>query len=311
MDSSASAALGLDCGGTQTRWALAARSGLLLAEGTVGALTGLQMATSEGRAHIAEQLSLAAQAARAVAPFGHVHAGVTGFDGDAAAALQALFAQALGVASTDVHAVSDIELICRSAFAPGSGHVVYAGTGSIAAHLDVHAVLHRAGGRGGALDDGGSGYWITREALRHIWRSEDEEPGCWQRSMMAQALFAHIGGSTWAQSRRFINLSDRGTVGAAALAVAATADADPAAHDILQRAGSELARLARALLRRLGPMPVALAGRAFELHPLIESTLRQALPVDVPVSRLNAAAHHTAAQWAAHETAARRAAGTA
>jgi N-acetylglucosamine kinase-like BadF-type ATPase len=270
-----------------------------LAEGSVGALTGLQMATAEGRAHIVDQLSAAAQAARAVTPFGRVHAGVTGFDGDAAAALQALFAQALGVASANVHAVSDIELICRSAFAPGGGHVVYAGTGSIAAHLDVHAVLHRAGGRGSALDDAGSGYWITREALRHIWRGEDEEPGCWQRSPMAQALFAHIGGSAWADSRRFINQSDRGTVGAAALVVASAAEADPVARNILQRAGAELARLASALLHRLGPMPLAQAGRAFELHPLIESTLRQALPVDVPVSRLNAAAHHTAAHWAA------------
>ncbi len=43
---------------------------------------------------------------------------------------------------------------------------VHAGTGSIAGFVDRTAQFHRAGGRGGILDDGGSGYWITVEALR-------------------------------------------------------------------------------------------------------------------------------------------------
>ena len=70
----------------------------------------------------------------------------------------------------------DIELACRASFAPGHGILVMAGTGSIAAHLRADSLLERAGGRDSLLDDGGSGYWIAREALRGVWRREDATP---------------------------------------------------------------------------------------------------------------------------------------
>ena len=44
-----SIALGIDAGGTQTRWALAASDGRIVAEGVVAGLSALQMATPHGR----------------------------------------------------------------------------------------------------------------------------------------------------------------------------------------------------------------------------------------------------------------------
>src|SRR5207237_384540 len=41
--------LGIDAGGTQTRWALAAPDGAVLAEGTVAGLSALQMGSPHGR----------------------------------------------------------------------------------------------------------------------------------------------------------------------------------------------------------------------------------------------------------------------
>ena len=38
--------LGIDAGGTETRWALAAPGGAILADGVVAGLSALQMATS-------------------------------------------------------------------------------------------------------------------------------------------------------------------------------------------------------------------------------------------------------------------------
>ncbi len=99
---------------------------------------------------------------------------------------------------------NDIELAYLASFAPGAGYLVYAGTGSIGAYIDADHVFHRAGGRGVLLDDGGGGFWIAREALRHIWRNEDEQPGCWRDSPLAQAVFEHIGGADWNLSRQFI-----------------------------------------------------------------------------------------------------------
>ena len=115
---------------------------------------------------------------------------------------------------------------------------------------------------------------------------------------MAHSVFEHIGGSDWAQSRKYIYQSERGTVGKLALAVAASAQHDPAARAILVAAGHELARLASALIARFGERPVALAGRAAELHPLIADTMRAALPPTTAFTRTGSRAHHAAARLA-------------
>ena len=45
----AGSGLGIDAGGTRTRWALAGADGAIVAEGEVAGLSALQMASSEGR----------------------------------------------------------------------------------------------------------------------------------------------------------------------------------------------------------------------------------------------------------------------
>ncbi|WP_071361014.1 N-acetylglucosamine kinase [Massilia timonae] len=293
----AGAGLGIDAGGTQTRWALAAPGGAILAEGTVDGLSALQMATPHGRDAVRATFERLAAAVLQHANPVRVQAGLTGFGGDGEL-LQGWLAALLGVAPGAVTLCNDIEIAYRASFAPGEGYLVYAGTGSIGAFIDEHDVFHRAGGRGVVLDDGGGGFWIAREALRHIWRNEDERPGCWRDSPMAHAVFEHVGGSDWAESRKFIYQNERGTVGKLALAVSASAQSDPAARAILVDAGRELARLASALIARFGARPVALSGRAAELHPLIADTMRAALPPNIDFAQTGLRAHHAAARLA-------------
>ena len=281
--------LGLDAGGTQTRWAVGD------AEGRAAPISGLQLSSTDGRAHIAATLAGIAADAGAVQG---VVAGVTGLDAAQQAPLCALAATAFRLAPESVRAMSDIELACRAAFAPGEGYVVYAGTGSIAAFLDADGSLHRAGGRGAVVDDAGGGHWIACQALRAIWRAEDEAPGAWRASALALRVFGQMGGSEWAQPRQWVDGATRGELGTLALAVAAAAEADPAALALLQQAGAELARLARALLKRHGPRPLALAGRVFELHPAVENALRGALPASTELRRPSLPAHHAAARLA-------------
>ncbi|MCE3605460.1 ATPase [Massilia sp. P8910] len=291
------AGLGIDAGGTRTRWALAQADGAIVAEGEVAGLSALQMGSADGRAKV--QASFAALAATVLA-HGRpqaVRAGLTGFGGDGAQLRQWL-AGPLGLPDEKVVLCSDIEIAYLASFAPGEGYLVYAGTGSIGAWIDAGGVFHRAGGRGVMLDDGGGGFWIAREALRHIWRNEDEEPGRWHASPMAQAVFAQIGGDDWALSRQFIYGQERGEVGRLALAVAACAEADQVAAAILKEAGSELARLALALTARFGTRPVVLAGRAAALHPLIVNTMRAGLPDTISLTQTTARAHHAAARLA-------------
>lgn len=295
------AGLGFDAGGTRSRWALADTNGAILVEGEVGGFSAAQMETALGRAAVRAvlaDLQLQVQPHLPEAKSLRVHAGLTGFGGDGAA-LHALIAETLGIAPAALKVGNDIEIAYHDAFAPGEGYLVYAGTGSIAAFIDTDGVFHRAGGRGYFLDDGGGGVWIAREALRRIWRAEDEQPGSWQASPLAHAMFEHIGGSDWSHTRQLMNASDRGELGKLALAVAQAADVDPQARDILCEAGAELARLGLALANRFGVRPFVLAGRVPQLHPLIAASFRAGLPsgseLDVRVSSAHCAAARIAA----------------
>ena len=224
--------LGIDAGGTQTRWALAAPDGAILAEGTVAGLSALQMSKPDGRASVHATFADLARDVLEHAQPASVRAGLTGFGGEGAQ-MTAWLAELLGIAPDAIAMCNDIDIAYRACFRPGEGYLVYAGTGSIGAFIDEQGTFHRAGGRGVVLDDGGGGFWIAREALRHIWRREDEAPGSWESSRMARAVFDYVGGADWAYSRQFIYGQERGEVGKLALAVAASAGQDPAADAIL------------------------------------------------------------------------------
>ena len=298
--------LGIDAGGTHTRWALARASGEIIADGHVAGFTALQMSTDSGVQQISATLAAIAAAVRVHGQATRVYAGLTGFS-EGGGQLRAMIGAALGISGDAVMLASDVEIACRDLYAPGEGYVVYAGTGSIAAFIDDSGTLHRAGGRGALLDDAGGGYWIACEALRHIWRNEDERPGSFRDSPLAGEIFARIGGHEWAQSRQFIygsaNADARGKIGKLALAVAAVADTDPIAKRILEAAGRELARLGRAMISRFGQRPITLAGRVAQLHPMIEQAMRAALPSGIKLTVRLSEAHIAAARIAAKEAA--------
>ena len=289
-------ALGIDAGGTETRWALADASGAIVAEGRSRGFSALQVREIERPLVVAVLEELA----RAVLPIGsprNVHAGLTGFGGDSEA-LKNVIAMPFGLAPAAVSVGSDIETTFLDLFAPGEGYVVYAGTGSVAAFVDATGVLHRVGGRGVIIDDAGGGFWIGREALRHVWRAEEDEPGSWRSSALGTELFAAIGGPDFAHTRRYVYEGSRGDVGMLALAVARAADRDEIARTILRSAGTELARLARVMVRRYGPRPVALTGRAATLHPLIAAAMRESLPPGTTLELRECRGHHAAAHLA-------------
>ena len=299
--------LGIDAGGTQTRWALALSSGELIADGHVDGFSALQMGTAAGRARIHTALTAIADAVLAIGRPAQVVAGITGFADDTERdGLAALIAAPLGIGSRAIFLGSDMEIAYRDLFAPGGGYLIYAGTGSIGAYIDAAEKFHRVGGHGGILDDAGSGFWIAIEALRHIWRAEDERPSSWRESAMATEIFAHIGGSNWSASREFLYgggfEGNRGNIGKLALAVAASAAADPVARRILGAAGGELARLAATLVARFGPRPIVLSGRVAALHPLIEQGMRARLPHDIRLEARMSDGHHAAARIAAKTT---------
>jgi glucosamine kinase len=292
--------LGIDAGGTQTRWALLSLDGEIVGTGFSAGLSGMQMHTDSGRAAVQTRL---AEVANQLSPFlrgGEIRAlvaGVTGV-GTGNPELAVMLSVSFRVPRESVSVVSDIEIAYHSAFEPGEGYLIYAGTGSIAAYIDAAGALHRAGGRGVQLDDAGGGYWIAREALRRIWRREDESPNSWHDSPLARILFEKIGGQSSVYAARFLAERDRGEVGLLAINVAQCADTDPLATEILTDAGGELARLANAMLNRYGRRKIAVGGRAAQLHPLIEGAMRRDLPSDATLKFQSLESHFAASRLA-------------
>jgi len=268
--------LGVDMGGTGTRWALHDTCGATVARGNVGGGSGVPEPALRA-AFVATLRALATDLP--VAPIGAV-LGVTGAGLTPDTALTAAAAAALSLPTSRIWVMNDMHLAGHTAIGQGqSGHLIAAGTGTVGLHKTADGHMHIVGGRGILIDDAGSGAWIGLQALQTLWRQIEETGAPTGMEALSTHLFDALGGRDWDTTRRKIYSGDRGTSAALAPAVAAAArDGDVAALDVLTRAGQELARLATVLCRRFGPAPVAAFGGVFCLHPAITDGLRAAAP---------------------------------
>ena len=275
--------LGLDAGGSATRWTVVDSVGVVRGAGELASVDG-HLFNPANRDRFVAMATALAEATATLAPQVMV-AGITGLTGDSpeAAAATEILAQALGISSVRVE--DDLWIGYHAAFVPGAGHVVYAGTGSVGLHIKTDGSLIRVGGRGMLIDDGGSAFWIGREGLNTLYRRIDagQAPG-----VLGEALFAAIGGTDWNAMRAYVYGGGRNAVAMLAMSVAGVDD--PGAVTILAQAGRELARLGRDLVSRIGVLPVALQGRAASLHPAILTAMRDAAPgLDIFLHQADAA----------------------
>ena len=222
--------------------------------------------------------SIAAIAAEISVPVEAAVFGLTGYGPRARGDIEAMLVAALDVRRERIFISDDIELAYRCLFQPGEGHLVSAGTGSIAVHLEKDGGLFRIGGRGILIDDAGSGGWIGLAAVRALYRRIDEQGAPGDMQGLADALYATVGADDWSDMRAYIYGGDRGQIGALARPVADAAKAgDPYALALLVEAGAALARLGNILLARKGAHPVAFIGGVLRLHPVIAETIRREL----------------------------------
>ena len=269
--------LGIDTGGTASRWVLIDAEGTLIARGAASGATGHIFNPVER-----ERLLKAIQTIAADLPPGakieRVCLGLTGLGSGVIGDVAALVAEVLKMEPTAILVSDDMELAFRAAFAPGAGHLISAGTGSIGLHIAADGRTIRVGGRGLLIDDGGSGTWIALQALDQLYRRIDETGGPAEATILAEELFAAMGGDDWDATRAFVYGSDRGRIGTLAQAVAKAATrGDVLALDIFHRAAVELARLGLALSSRAGDHPIGFVGGIIGLHPTIKTALTAAL----------------------------------
>ncbi len=270
--------LGIDVGGTASRWVACDDDGVVLARGQAPGATGHVFNPAERQKLDGVLMAIAADLAAAGLSARDVAAGLTGFGAIVAPEVKAMIGAALGVASDAIVAVDDMTLAYASIFAPGEGHLVSAGTGSIGLYIDMSGEVVRVGGRGILIDDAGSGSWIALRALDAIYRCFDRTGSFEAVAALARALFDAIGSTDWHGVRQFVYGGDRGRIGALAVAVGAAAEAgDATARQILDEAGRELALLAEALLARAGRHPIGCVGGVLAL-PLVGDAIRNGLP---------------------------------
>jgi len=315
MAPSAPVALGIDCGGSGTRWCLLRRTEgggeERLGAGRVGPLSGLAFlpgadaqardAASSRIAQIAREVRSALRASGARRAPDAIRAGVTGLGGGDAAAGSVCrsLADAIGTPADRVHVLNDMALAFLARFPVGEGILVYAGTGAIAVHLTAEGELLRVGGHGSLIDDAGGGYGIGREALKAVLREADRL-GRPAEGPLAEAIYGALGARTWPELRSLIYRGGRARVASLTPAVgAALAEGDPTAAAIVRSAGEELARLATVLLDRLGRREtVALAGGASRLGEPLASAMASALPTGTTLELAAIDPAGTAARWA-------------
>ncbi len=145
-----------------------------------------------------------------------------------------------------------MEIALNAAFDTGPGVIVIAGTGSIAYGRNSAGATARAGGWGFAVGDEGSAHWIGRAAVNAVLRAADEKGASAagdQENSLVEAL-----SKAW-RVESVIELARRANANPppdfAALFPAVARSSDELARQVLTHAGSELARIAALVLRRL------------------------------------------------------------
>jgi glucosamine kinase len=156
------------------------------------------------------------------------------------------------VLTTPIVVVGDMEIALNAAFDTGPGVIVIAGTGSIAYGRNSAGATARAGGWGFAVGDEGSAHWIGRAAVNAVLRAADEKGASAagdQEKSLAEAL-----SKVW-RVESIIELARRANANPppdfAALFPAVARSSDELARQVLMHAGSELARIAALVMRRL------------------------------------------------------------
>jgi glucosamine kinase len=267
--------LGLDAGGSSLKLAISDQNAQVRFETHLKPFPG-HILDMNARPVVLEHLRSALTQVQSFAPQA-AFAGCTGLTTpDGLHDIRGFIAKQLQLPIHQVQTSSDIELAYRAHFEAGEGILVYAGTGSIAYHLRLDGAHERAGGHGFLIDDAGAGFSIGQAALRSVMREFDEGRSS---SMLARFVFGHANTSTWPELSAFVYAGGRASVaGFAPLVGRAASQGDETARTILETAGKELLRLAKIMRSRLGDLPVALAGGALEISPMLAQTVRHEIP---------------------------------
>ncbi len=249
--------LGFDGGGTKTECVLMDEQGRVLGRGRSGASNPLRVGVDAAVA------ALRAAAQEALAGAHPARVDVTGIVAGLAGAGRTEMAERVReelrrvFPGCYVRVLTDLEL-ALAATGEGPAVVIVAGTGSAAIGRNASGNVYRAGGFGPALGDEGSAYDIGRKAIAAALLARDRSG---VDSTLGKLILQSLEFSCWPDLQARAREAADDVFPRIFPVVAEEADAgDSAARDLLRDAAAELAKLAGAVIERLG-----LSGASFSL----------------------------------------------
>jgi N-acetylglucosamine kinase-like BadF-type ATPase len=278
--------LGIDGGGTKTTCVIADETSVL-----GSATTGGSNITRHGDAGVRKALHSAVKNACAAARVepSQIESACIGLSGAGRPEVRDVVAGMMReLLRGHILVVSDLETTLQAAFGNGPGVITIAGTGSIAYGRDARGQTARAGGWGLAISDEGSGQWIGRTAVSAVLGAKDagDDPpllstilNLWKLTSLDELV-------------RHANASPPPDFSSLFRVVQAAADAgDPLARHVLHQAASELAAIARNVIRRLfaegAGVPVAMSGGVFRQSELVRQVFGNTLTAKFPQVSIN------------------------
>jgi N-acetylglucosamine kinase-like BadF-type ATPase len=272
--------LGIDAGGTKTDCAVS-NGAELLGQATGASCKLARVGKERGRENLQTVIRQATQAAGIEAStIQHVCIGMSGASMAEAVHWAQQTIREL-IPDSTIYVAGDHVIAHRAAFGTSPGVLVISGTGSIAFGRNQNGETARAGGWGPNVSDEGSAFWVGREAVTAALHAFDFGN--------ANGLLATIAES-WKVAPeeviRMANVSEPRFAELAGPVVNAAEQGDDVARDIMERAGTSLAKLASAVIKRLWPsggvVPVALAGGVLQGSQLVRNAFREAMKAEQP-----------------------------
>lgn len=246
--------LGIDGGASSAKWSLIDENGTVVKQGSLEPIDGHLYRPDSQRKFDSFLRSIQNELGDYMPHF--ITLGITGLGSPEI--ILAKIQESYPLAKVKVG--TDISLAYKSEFANGEGLYLYAGTGSIAMYVGEDDQEITVGGWGYLLGDEGAGYWIGREALRHLLMqiegSEDLDP-------LSLEISHVVGKADWLTIREYVYSKDRSAIAALApLVLQHSLVKTHSAEKIIDEAVEHLANLVQRLEKQVnkGKLPIAFGG---------------------------------------------------
>jgi len=282
--------LGIDGGGTKTTCVIGDETSVL-GNGTAAGSNVIRLGEAKAREALADAIGQACASAN-IKP-AQIERTCVGLAGAGRPEISNLVRGILAeLVSGEIEVVGDMVIALQAAFGDGPGVMVIAGTGSMAYGRNASGKTLRAGGWGFSIFDEGSGHWIGRSAIAALMRNYDETGA--ENSVLMENIQKSWGLNSREQLVLAANASPSPDFAALLPAVLSAADSgDALAQSILTQAATELARLAKIVIRRLfsdgAKVSVAMSGGVFSNCALVSQVFYNSLRSEYPNCAVNPA----------------------